>query len=351
VAKNEFKQYKVPFTLHIKISSTFLLKLLFRYSPYILTLIGFLVSLNKILNIFAKNAYKYPKEYQVRVGEEISPEVIVPISFINEEQKQSQLILKHFNRGLQDFIEDDVINKQKIADAIQEALSQIPVHEREKIKSSSLIEQIFIHKFVMRQLESRKELQTKILFEELKSELFEVLEISSSGFIVNQTKLDTLIQRGQKISSKGGLNERLVTKFSSEGVNMELFKDAILAYAFENTTLDVLPVNVDVVVRQKVPAGSLLKFLKLDLRQIFFGDKNKIDYGINYKIHHDKLCFYGVIQDNFRDKTLVVQVTSIRHRILKEIWIHGVSNESFDGNGSLILRGEKEARGQGYEIY
>jgi len=307
-------------------------------------LIGLLVSLNKILNIFG-TAYKYPKEYKVAVGEEISPEVIEPISFINEEQKQSQSILKHFNHKWEDFIDEEILNKQKIINVIHEA------SEREKIKSSPLIEQIIINKFVMRQLESRKELKTKALFEELKSECFEILEKSPSGFIVNQTKLDKLIQRGEKISAKGALTERLITKYSSEGVNMELFKDAIIAYAFEKTTLDISPVDVDVVVKQKVPAGSLMKFLKLNLRQIFFGDKNKIDYGIHYKIHHDKLCFYGVVQENFKDKTLVVQVTSIRHKILKEIWIHGVANNGFDGNGSLVVRSEKEAQGQGYEIY
>jgi len=77
-------------------------------------------------------------------------------------------------------------------------------------------------------------------------------------------------------------------------------------------------------------------------------DKNKIDYGINYRIRDDKLLFYGVVQSYFQKKTLAVQVKNTRHKILKEIWIHGVSDNLQE---SFLVQEEQESRGKGYEVY
>ena len=131
---------------------------------------------------------------------------------------------------------------------------------------------------------------------------------------------------------------------------MELLKDAIAAFAFKNHTLEVLPTSVDVVVKQKIPTGLLKKFLKRDLISIWFNDKNRIDYGINYKILNSKLCFYGTVRSDFKNKTIAVQITNSRHKIIKEIWINGTSQEARREEGEII-RDEQVARGQGYEIY
>jgi len=278
----------------------------------------------------------------------------VPICFIKEEEKWSQLIFRDLSKRLEEFIEGSgVLNKQKIIDNIQGAVKVLPVNEREKIKLAPLTEQIVVNKFVMSQLELKREMKTKLLFEDIKSECLDVVERrnGSFGFIVNETKLEKLIQKDKKISlgSRGVLEERLIS--SKEGVNMELLKEAIVAYAFDENSIEMSPVEVDIVVKQKLPKGRFMQFLKMDLIQIYFSEKNKIDYGINYKIHNNKLYFYGIVQESFEDKTIVVQITNIRHKTLKEIWIHGCSNNGFDGNGSLILRDETEARGHGYEIY
>jgi len=364
VAKNEFKQYRVPFKLHVKMSSTFLLKLLMKCSPYILTFVGLLVSMNKIVNIIRKDNYKHPKEFLVGPGDEISSEVIFPISFIKEEQRLSELIMRYMKLRVEDFLDNEVVlNKQKIIEKIFEAIRMLPVDEREKIRSMDLIEQIIVNKFIDLQLNLLREGKTKSFFEELKLDCLDVVEKEKSGFIVNQEKLDKLIESGRRLSkgdsiSRGALGERLMRNQASsdhsilDGVNMELLKDAIAAFAFKSHTLDVSPVDVDVVVKQKVPRGSFMKFLKMDLMPISFNDKNRIDYGINYKIHGDKLCFYGTVDSNFKDRTLVVQVTNIRHKIIKEIWIHGVSqNNVNDDDGRYFIGNEKEMRGQGYEIY
>jgi len=363
VAKNEFKQFRVPFRLHVKMSSTFLLKILMKCSPYILTFFGLLMSMNKIINIIRKGNYKHPKEYMVGPGDEISSEVIFPILFIKEDQRQSQLIMRFMRQKVENFTDDRVLNKQKIIESLSEAVRMLSVEEREKIKSMDIIEQIVINKFIDLQLNSLREEKTKSFFEELKLDCLDVVDKDqhSAGFIVNQSKLDKLIQSGRRLSkgdsvSRGALGERLMNNQNSssnsipEEVNMELLRDAIAAFTFKNHTLDVSPVDVDVIVKQKVPRGSFMKFLKMDLMPISFNDKNRIDYGINYKIHGEKLCFYGNVDNSFQDKTLVVQVMNIRHKILKEIWIHGVSRGNID-NEKYFVGNEKEMRGQGYEVY
>jgi len=349
VAKNEFKKHDVPFKLHVKLSSTFLLKLLLRYSPYILTFIGLYVSMNKILNILKKSKYKHPTEYKLVVGEDISPEVIQPVSFIRDQMKQSELILSEMKKNLKDFIDEGAraVDKEKIINAIQEALGRVPAKAREKISSQSisLIEQIIINKFVYIQLNSNREKETKLLFEGLKLKSLDCIEKDqhrSSGFMINQAKFDKLLQPS---SSR---NESLENPLISEGVNVGLLKDAIIAFAFESHTMNVSPVSVDIVVKQKVPiSGFLFRFFKLDLRSVWFNHNNRVDYGINYKIIDDKLCFYGNLRETFKNKTLVVQILNHRHRILKEIWIKGVSQD----NEVATLKNELEARGQGYEIF
>jgi len=348
IAKNEFKQYRVPFKLHIKISSGFLLKLLVRYSPYILTLIGFLVSLNKILNIIGKDWYKHPKEYVLNVGEDVSAsEMIFPITFIKEQTKQSQLILKYFHGWLDDFIDQDgVLNKQKIIDAIQKTLKEMPVVEREKISLESipLIEKIIINKFVDLQINSPRELKTKSLFEDLKSECLEVIEKDGPGFMVNQAKLNKLLKKtGISRSQENNLEESFIP---SNEIKMELLKDAIIAYAFEIHSVNELAVDVDIVFKQKIQTGFLFKLLKFDLRPISFNDRNKIDYGWNYKIFDEKLWLYGTVKNTFKGKTVVLQIMNIRHKILKEIWIHGTSDPK-----DFLIKDDHEAQDQGYEIF
>ena len=364
VAKNEFKENQIPFRLHISISAVFWLKLVMKYIPYILTLLGLFVSANKIFNILRKGFYKHSKEFYIGVGEEISENVIFPVSFIREEQKQSQLILKQFSKDVNvtDFLDQGrkILEKEKIISKIKEVVQKMSSNVRKQIRlyPSPIIDQIIVNKFVWMQLDSEKETQTRSLFESLKADCLEVVErdpsSASSGFTINQNKLNKLIKRMQMLPRQRNstLEESLISHQldAPEGVNIHLLKDAILAFAFENHSIDLSPISIDIGVRQKVPANFLFRFLKLDLREIYLDYKNKMNYGINYQIIDDKLCFYGVAQNYLKGKTLVVQIKNRKHRIMKEIWIHGVPCNLGKDETSMI-RDEQELRGQGYEIY
>jgi len=188
IAKNEFKQHGVPFKLHISISTAFVFKLVMRYSPYILTLIGLFVSANKIFNILKKGFYKHSKEFSISVGQEISENVIFPISFIREETKQSRLVLKQFgNINLTDFIDGQRIDKEKIFSRIKETIMNMSAEIKKQITlyPNQIIDSIIVNKFVWMQLDLGSEIKTKSFFEELKADCLELVERHASGFIIN----------------------------------------------------------------------------------------------------------------------------------------------------------------------
>jgi len=364
IAQNEFKQVGVPLTLHVKISLALYLQLVLKYIPYVLTVVGLLVSANKIWNIFGTKHYKHFKEFYLDVGQEVSPALIEPISFIKEELEQSRLILKYLGKMEKDkrnlllpsLIDPitQVLDKEKVTEKIQEAVNQMSPKDRQTLKRypSPIIDKIIVNKFVLMQLELGGEARTKSLFEELEPFCMEVVERNGSAVLpsssslelsINQNKLDNLIKRirPDSLEANENLEESLIGSGDSSvlpGVNISLLQDAILALAFENHTLDILPINLDIGVKQRIPANFLWRFLKLDLRDIYLNEKTKINYGINYQIIDDKLCFYGVTQNYFKDKTIIVQVKNLHQRIMKEIWIHGVSSDF-----------QRDV--QGYEIY
>jgi len=270
IAKNEFKENRIPFKLHISISAVFWLKLAMKYSPYILTIAGLIVSANKILNILRKKFYKHSKEFYFNTGEEISADVIFPISFIKEELKQSELILKHLKLSKGDFVDEDrgIIKKEKIVSAIKETIQNVPLSVRKKITlyPSPIIDQIIINKFVWMQLDSANEIKTKQLFEEWKPYCLDVIErnaSSSSGFTINKNKFNKLMKDFQvspeeRIESLSMTIEESLMNHDSlitERVNLGLLEDALLAFAFEKHSLDISPINVDIGVKQKVPSN------------------------------------------------------------------------------------------------
>jgi len=62
------------------------------------------------------------------------------------------------------------------------------------------------------------------------------------------------------------------------------------------------------------------------LEKIDFSDKGKLGYGISYEINNETLYFLGTPDKRFKGKTIVVQITNKKEKILKEIFIHGISS-------------------------
>jgi len=367
IVKNEFKSLKVPFVLKIKISLTFALKLLKQYGPYILTMIGLIVYANKIYNILCKKRYRYPKDIFVNVGEEIhAPR----IAFIRQEKIEAQRILKQLrlnisrelNKGsiknidlAKYFLDEEglTLDKIKLREKVEEVLRKTVNQKKlgqykHKVKTGqNLVDRLIFGQLCLWYLENDKE--AKNMFDKIKDQWTELVDWDDHALCrINESQFNKLISERQDLNHSS-LKEELI----SRDMNMDLLKDVIEAYAMNNQHVDYSMIGSHIVVKEKVGTNILKEFLKLDLKNINLSEKGKMGYGIAYKIQNDQLSFYGVPEENFDEKTMVLQITDNRHRILKELWFVGVSKDIYDEGKTLefSVRNEDDAKGQVYEVY
>jgi len=377
VVKNEFQEFKVPLKLHVKISSNFVLKLFIKYCPYVLSVVGLLISANKIFNVICKRSYKHPKDFHVRTDEEITSEVIFPVSFIKEEIQEARRILKILERRARnkgEFLSyfmmngEQKISKLKVQEVIKLSLENL-LDEEKKILSlyldgrggrrgggglhpRELINQIIFNSLTNSLLKSNEERETKRYFEEIKQEwpTFVEWDLTNSAFKINDEKFHRLRQSGYQEESilTNDLRNSFITKAI---INVGLLKDAVLAYAFECQNIDIQPLSAQLQVKERIKTNSLKRALKLDLQSTTFCEKGKIGYGIGYTKEYNTLCFNGVVKPDIMKKTIVIQITNLKQKILKELWVYGNFGNEEECGGILDEKSEIEAKGKDYEIF
>ena len=328
VAKNEFKETRVPFTLNIEISFYYRIKLLSSSIGYLVSLFGFLLSLNKIYNILARKYYKYPRSYQLKLAEEITDQKISPISFIKNEIKETKNILKQLKScGYNDFVDPDtqILNKDKIVAALENLENK---YNDSTAFSHGIIQQLVINKIVMEQLVRKQEIRTRDIFDKIKNKWMDLVLAteSPSQFIINSAKLEREL-------SKFGADETDLSSMSDQPLlaghqyNLDLLKNAILAHAFSFQNLDIETINIDVISYKKLKGNSFwLKIKRLllhDLTQFVFLNKREIGYGIEYVIKENTLHFIGKLVYDLKDDTIVVHLKNNRGKVLRELEITG----------------------------
>jgi len=378
IVKNEFKETQVPFVLNVKLSPGFVLKLLLRYSPYILTMIGLIVYANKIYNIVAKKRYRYPKDFYIKVGEEITSREISPFVFIRQEKAESKVIMEYLQEILNEkigkkfknntefasyFVENNRIDKQRLEKRVEEILIEAPekivdqldLYSKGSETSKTLIIQLIFNQLTFWLLDS--DIETKKFFDIMKSNWIDLVEWDSSGMCcqIRENRLfEFLLEADLESNGPKEKTDGYRKMKENDTIHVELLKDAILAHALGSQSIDYLAIRAHIVVKEKLGKNKLKELIKLDLENVNFSDKGKMGYGMYYKIQNDVLSFYGVAEEKFANKTIVVQITDIRHRILNEIWIRGVAKgrEKYGNHGSLAPEtNENIARGNHYEVY
>jgi len=361
IAKNEFKLVKIPFTVNIKISLIYAMKLLGTYGGYLLTVLGIWYSINKFYNIFGKKYYIHPKKFLVEVGEEITPQAIYPIGFIAEEIKESKFILTKLEEFVTNELNLKVINpdkfisyfidksnnqldKSRILQTIESIAEKLTIDEmREKLglympginSRKEIIEHITLNELTLRHLNSAQEKITKETFEKIKSKWVQFVEINKLGkFSIIQSNLLKELTDSKEESSLNNsqsLEEGLLRNSSFQvdpKINLRLLEDALLAHVFNFQNFNFHFMDIRILSKQKATFPSKLEalktFLKLNLWIIDMSDKGKVGYGIRYKVEDNTLIFYGAPHRNMAGKTIVVQITNPRGKILRELWLDGV---------------------------
>jgi len=345
-AQNEFKNTTVRFNLHVKISSIFAIKLAARYSPYILTVIGFWIFANKIYNILCKRRYKHPKEFYVQAGREITADMVFPIALIAEEKQECELLLEYLKDSMSKreirqlighFIENRNLNKEKLLRALEESIVSIAESEKRKFnlylsedeKDRSSVTQLIINQMVKWQINLKEEEKTLECFNKMKEIWTEIIEFDASikRYIINEQKLaESLL-----VNSENENPNEAKLLFKND-INMELLKDVILGYVFEKQSLEISAIKIQISGRQKTSENFIKRLFKLNLEKIDFSDKGKLGYGLSYEINNETLYFLGTPEKRFKGKTMVVQITDKKQKILKEISIHGISSRKHDSS-------------------
>src|SRR5690348_2406974 len=98
IASNEYQSVEQDFTLSVGISFLYALKLVATYGGQLVTIIGLLVYARYVYNILCKRRYRYPKDFTIRVGEEITSRTIYPIAFIAQPLRESKIIISQLDK-------------------------------------------------------------------------------------------------------------------------------------------------------------------------------------------------------------------------------------------------------------
>jgi len=376
IVKNEFQEDREPLKLHVNLSSGFLMKLLLRYSPYILSLVGLIISANKIFNVVCKKIYKHPRDFHVKIDEKVGPETIFPISFIADETQEAKKILRFLERKvafecksrsvtrsqlLDYFMKERSLDKVKILETVNESLKELTNQEKETLEfylkehqqpRVLLIDQIIINTLTRYHLYMNEERETKILYKKIKKHWTTFIEWDSSisAFKLNHQEFNKIVN--MENSSAIDENSLLLVE-DNKGINIEMLKDAMLAYAFKHQNINTQPMLVQFNVKEKIKSNFWKRLLKLDLLDCPFSEKGKIGYGIRYSKEYNTLHFSGIVKPDIQNKIVVFQIKDLRHQILKELWIYGGDDVQYSNEfrKSFIYKNEQQARGNDYEVY
>ena len=414
VASNEFKSTTVPLSIEVNISFLYFLKLV----GQIITLIGLWVYLPRIFNILGKNIYRYPKDFIILPGKEITDLHIFPTAFIRAELEESRFIIKELKKSIanelgrkslektelvQYFTDSGSrnINKDKIIKKINDTVISSAIEGKHQPKTymegtdleKNIIAHLVINEIILSQLDSKQEKQTKEVFERLKPKwisLIEEVDSTSLQFSISQTKLDhglkalglnssniirserekshsltddsSMIEdsslssdsparkykeaktndltsnRSNSISNMKPLDVELLSrdetrksKLSSTKVNLDLLSGALAAYAFrrQHFNIEVTKVNVRMMEKQESSLRCLRgakQFLKLDLKPVFINSNINVGYGIMYNTTGGVLRVSEASYNDLIDRTLIIQISTRRNRILRELWFYAIKN-------------------------
>jgi len=265
-------------------------------------------------------------------------------------------IMKKSANGI---VEDGtLVDKNKILEEIREIVeNKVSSEKRKRLKiylrgvncRKQIVEKLVINKLIFWTLE--KDGVTKKVFEEIKNKWPEIVEwdLISSGFKVNMKKFNQVLPAHIKESIADITNdsaENLLQK-NERRLNMNLLINALEAYIFERHCIDELAIKCRIEFKEKLERNWINSFLKRDLESLNYNQPPKVNYGINCRFEDDSLVFYGIPCRNFKDKTLVIQITNKRHRIRKEIWIF----EGEDYSSKDIENSENKSKEQHYEVF
>jgi len=310
-----------------------------------------------------KKYYRYPRSFKLRVGQEITQDVIFPISFIRNEiwfankifkELEKHITRENYGKSLVEYFtysHSRKLDKEKIISSLDILYSTF--ENQEEVFTREIIQQIVINKIVQKQLESKQETATRDVLNQIKNKWMDlVIPTSSSCFHINKENFERQLSKVNLKNLKPSKVDRSLSCISVAGdtdtsscydsgaelllennqVNRDLLENALIAHAFDFQNLDITTMQIDVISYKKIKGKSLWflikKLLLRDLKPFVFLNKREIGYGIEYTIHENTLQFTGKLTHDLKDNTIVVHLKNSRGRILRELWLRGENKDN-----------------------
>jgi len=354
-ASNEYKSVSVIFRLEIGLSYVTLMRRVLFVMGYLFTAYKSWQYSDRFYNILCKRRYRYLKTIKVIPGKKLSENTILPIMLISKEtQSLSKTILREIKvnlghgkslsdaqliEGLVDSRGDGSLNQQKL----REAIENVNVCSDKECVSNELVHQLIANELTMKRLGFSDEKKTLEIFEKIKSKWIDLVDVDhQGGFIIKNKSLAKEFQNddGDETQEDSGSStkrsiekELILSPISLHQINIGLLKDAILAYAFENQNLYTNRYLINIQSKELLRGVSMRswtrRFLKLDMIDLVQHSQKQLGYGLKYKLFANKIVFYGKTEEEISNRTVVVQIVSIKGWILREFLVQGLEGESF----------------------
>ena len=212
-AANQYSALEIPFVLEVHMSLNYYWKLLVK----VLSVIALWIYFYKFFNIVFKKYYRHPKDWVVRIGEEITFSDIYPIAFIKNALIESKTIMQEMQKSvardlncrsvsikrLADFFYDtekQEIDYEKLTQAIEKVIDVVLVAQESKSRHlissltsrKSLINQLILNEIALTRLNAKQEKKTKQVFEVLKDRWMYLVKkdpVTSWQFVVDTQNL------------------------------------------------------------------------------------------------------------------------------------------------------------------
>lgn len=362
IVSDGFQKVEDSFALDIKSSWSYILKLGSTAASPILALISAIVYANQIYNLCCKRKYSIKKKYHVKPGKQVTTNDIFPITFV----KEDNIIIKKIVKKL---IKNPILVDEGALRTIISGMLTQPGQNRQQKKKMKLskiaIEQTrqehaksqdpYQELCITRILESIK---LQLRANELKrkenkiiSNIFKKISpnwdhyitgCSSSNsnyefqydekqfykYLPEQVSVDSPIVSilDDPLSDHRHSPIQHSPHSASTGNDISILKAALSNIAQNWQTIDSSFIDCKIQSFEKVPTwglcGKLQRKLKMDLRPLEMKGK-ELGYGIYMDYRNDRLLFKGIPHEQIHGRTLVVQVTTKKGMILRELIIEG----------------------------
>ena len=306
-------------------------------------LLALWIYFNTIVNIFGKRFYRYPKDFFITVGQDVSTDQILPIPCIARELKESRFIFKELQKRLAKRLGSWSINetmlaeyffdpakklveKDKVTSEIEGIVNDLPISKKKKVRhyssasssSKELINELIFNKLILGQLNLNEEKKTKQVFQDLKKIWTHFVHYKKGSpawqLAIEQTRLEHEILVRCSVLDQA----RESTESRKSVVNtLELSDKSSKSKEFTPTIVDSVNEDSSKVFSSRIPNNLDIKLIHDD-KDNSSDSRNSLN--INLKLLHNALLAHAYQQHHLDTEIECIAIVS-KKKTRKPWWL------------------------------